>query len=94
MIDHGAIATLLDDSRQAHQVYRENLHRRIQIPGNKTMPIPGDLMAAGAALWRACRARAEAHVLDPQRESPAWQDEPQTHDHSALLDFYVQQMTR
>lgn len=90
-----SIAALLEDSRLAHQVYRDNVARRIPIHGTqKTEAVAGNVHVAGNALWRALRARTEAHALDPQQVDPAWCEELVTHDHDALLDFYVQQLTR
>lgn len=86
------VAALLQASRDAHQRYREAVPRRVA-HGESTLAVPGDSVLAGAALVQACRWRAEAHVTDPQQTDPAWRDEPITHDHDALLDFYVQQLT-
>lgn len=87
------IAYLLDQSRHWHQVYRDNVPRRVPF-GQTTIVDAGDAQTAGEALVKACRARAEAHVLDPHFSNPAWQGEPVTHDHDALLAFYVEQLTR
>lgn len=54
----------------------------------------GDSAAAGEALVEACQLRAEAYVRDPDRRDPAWRDDGQTHDHDALLNFYLEQLTR
>ena len=83
-----SVASLLQQSRDVHQAYREALPRRID-----GVVFPGDAEAAGVALATACRLRAEAHVLDPAKVDPAWGDEAVSHDHSALLDFYVKQLT-
>lgn len=94
MIDHAQIAGLLDESRHAHQAYRDNVPRRVAAGPEKTAAVKGNAAAADRALFAACRARVEAHALDPALEAPAWQDEAVTHDHDALLDFYVQQLMR
>ena len=83
-----SVAALLQQSRDVHQAYREALPRRIE-----GVVIPGDAEAAGIALATACRLRAEAHVLDPAKGDPAWGDEVVSHDHHALIDFYVTQLT-
>lgn len=88
------VAHLLEQARAAHQRYRDSLPRRITAPGGKTVAVPGDAMAANDALNQACRFRSEAHVLDPARADHAWQDEPSSDLHNALLDFYVHQLTR
>lgn len=93
MIDNVRIAALLEESRQAHQAYRDNVPRRIPAGSEKTAVVPGDAWAAGSALWQACRARTEAAALDPGREAAAWWDEPVTFDHHALMAFYAQQLT-
>lgn len=83
-----SVAELLQASRDAHQRYRENVSRRVP-HGQSTIGIPGDATAAGLALVEACRFRTEAHALDPQHVAAAWRDEPLTHDHDALQDFYA-----
>lgn len=86
------VAQLLTASRLAHQRYRENLTRMVgPMPLTK---VPGNEALAGAALFQACRLRAEARAIDPQRTDPAWQDEPETHDDDALLTFYGEQLSR
>jgi hypothetical protein len=89
-----SIASLLQQSKDEHLAYREALPRRIASGGGQTIAVPGDAELAGVHLAAACRFRAEAHVLDPQQTDPAWADEAATHDHGALLDFYVGQLTR
>lgn len=88
-----SVAELLDQSRAAHQRYRDNLPRRVPA-GSQTVAVPGDAVVAGAALIDACRLRVEAHALDPHQTDPAWKDEPVTHDHDALLTFYGEQLSR
>lgn len=88
------IASLLQQSKDEHLAYREALPRRIASGGGQTIVTFGDAERVGLHLVAACRFRAEAHVLDPNQADPAWQDEALTHDHSALLDFYVAQLTR
>lgn len=87
------IRELLDQSRTAHQEYRANVTRRIA-QAQSTVIVRGDAERAGAALWRACRLRVEAHALDPQQTDPAWQDEANSHPHDELLDFYSDQLRR
>lgn len=89
-----SIASLLQQSKDEHVAYREALPRRIASGGGQTIVIFGDAERAGSHLVAACRFRAEAHVLDPHQTDPAWTDEAATHDHTALLDFYVAQLTR
>lgn len=92
-IPQPTVAELLAQSRQKHQEYRDNLPR--MGPGNpRAVKIEGNIIAAAAAMWRACRLRVEAHALDPEQKDPAWQDEAVTHDHDALLGFYGQQISR
>lgn len=86
-----SIGELLQASCEAHLRYRENLPRRIA-NGASTVVLQGDTVAAGQALFDACRLRADAHVLDPKRLDPAWADQPDTFPHDALLDFYVGQL--
>jgi hypothetical protein len=86
------VAELLQASRDAHQRYREAVPHRVT-SGASTVIVAGDAEVAGQALHEACRLRTEAHVLDPQRIDPAWQDEPSTHDHDTLLDFYATQLS-
>lgn len=86
------VAEFLQASREAHQRYRDAVPHRVT-SGASTVIVAGDVELAGQALNEACRLRAEAHVLDPQRLDPAWQDEPPTHEHDALLDFYVRQLS-
>lgn len=88
------IAELLQQSRDAHQRYRVNVPRRVSDGGASTVAVPGNALEAGAALLEACRLRAEAGALDPQRTDPAWADEPLTHDHDDLLTFYAEQLAR
>lgn len=86
------VAELLEGSRQAHQRYREAVPHRIKA-GESTVVVNGDVELAGQFLVEACRLRAEAHVLDPQRLDPAWKDEPLTYEHDALLTFYSTQLS-
>lgn len=86
------IAILLQQSKDEHLAYREALPRRVATCGGSTIPMAGDAELAGIHLVAACRFRAEAHVLDPQQLDPAWLDEAASHDHVALLDFYVAQL--
>ena len=88
------VAEALQLSRDAHLRYREALPRRISNGSGGTIAVDGNAEAAGIALNEACRFRAEAHGLDEKRSDPGWADEATTHDHSALLDFYVDQLTR
>lgn len=88
-----SIAALLQQSREAHLRYRENIPRRVS-QGDATVVVDGDQAVAGAALVDAIRWRAEAHVLDPQRADPAWLDESFRYGHDGLLGFYVEQLTR
>jgi hypothetical protein len=87
-----SIASLLQQSKDEHLAYRDALPRRVT-HGTSTIVMDGDAERAGAHLVAACRFRAEAHVLDPQQADPAWADQAAFHDHSALLDFYVAQLT-
>lgn len=89
-----SIASLLQQSKDEHLAYREALPRRVAAGGGGTVAVPGDAELAGIHLAAACRFRAEAHVLDPQRLDPAWTDEAATHDHGAMLDFYVAQLAQ
>ena len=59
-----------------------------------TIVVAGNADAVGVHLTAACRLRADAHVLDPQLTDPAWADDALSHPHEALLDFYVEQLTR
>lgn len=86
-------ADALQRSRDAHDRYREALPRRVSNGNGGTVVIQGDAIVAGDELVTACKWRAEAHQLDPGQSDPAWTDEAATHDHSALLDFYVKQLT-
>lgn len=88
------VSEALNFSHEAHERYREALPRRVANGSGGTVAIPGDAEVAGAALAEACRYRAEAHVLDAAKIEPAWTDEAASHDHLALLDFYVEQLTR
>jgi alkylhydroperoxidase family enzyme len=88
-----SIASLLQQSKDAHLAYREALPRRVASGGGSTMVMDGDAERAGIHLVAACRFRAEAHVLDPKQADPAWADQAAFHDHGALLDFYVAQLT-
>lgn len=86
------VAQLLAASRHAHQRYRDNLTRMVgPLPLTKVL---GDDALAGAALFEACRLRAEARAIDPQRTDSAWANEPETHDDDTLLNFYVEQLSR
>lgn len=88
-----AISDLLTQARDAHAAYREALPRRLA-NGSSTVAVAGDVEVAGNHLADACRFRAEAHVLDPDRVDPAWADEQATYPHLELLDFYVAQLTQ
>lgn len=89
-----SIAELLDGSRAAHLRYRDNVTRRIGDGTGSTVVVEGNAEAASMALIEACRLRAEAHVLDPQRMDPAWLDQPIRYNHDEVLDFYVEQLSR
>ena len=86
-----SVSSLLQESRDAHQEYRENVPRRVP-NGQATVAVPGDATLAYAVLVKACRLRVEAHALDPALTDAAWADEAVTHDHDALLTFYAEQL--
>lgn len=88
------VADALQQSRDAHDRYRQALPHRVSDGAGGTIVVQGDAVIAGEALSEAAKWRAEAHVLDTAQGDPAWTDEAATHDHSALLDFYVAQLTR
>lgn len=88
------IPEALQRSREAHDRYREALPRRVANGSGGTVAVEGDAITAGQALAEACKWRAEAHVLDVKQADPAWADEAVSYDHMALLDFYVEQLTR
>lgn len=90
-VETAQITQLLEQSRQAHLRYRENLPRRVP-SGAATVAVPGNATEAWAAMLEACSARLQAETLDPTHMAPAWGDEPVTHDHDALLTFYGEQL--
>lgn len=89
-----SVDELLDASRRAHQRYRDNLPRMVPGPGGRAAKIDGDPQAAYAAIWEAARLRAEAHAAEPITKALALENEPETHDHDALLEFYSDVLSR
>jgi hypothetical protein len=87
-------AEILEASRLAHLRYRENLPRMVPGPNGRAVKADGDQAAAHAALWEAARLRAEAHAADPIIKRVALANEPETHDHDALLEFYADVLSR
>lgn len=81
-----SVADLLQQSRDAHQRYRAALPNRQGYVGNAII--------ARGALQDAQTARLAAVAADPTHSDAAWKDEPITHDHDELLDFYAQQLAR
>ena len=55
---------------------------------------PGEASAALQALKDAAAARAQAQLIDPNHESPAWADEGAEFPHDELLLFYLQQLSK
>lgn len=88
------VATLLQAARAAHTRYR-TAAGRIGKSG-KVVDAP-DLRSCGLAVREALKARADAHVLDPQSLDPAWQEDTQAmqgHTNDALMAFYVAYLAR
>lgn len=85
---------LLEASRLAHLRYRENLPRMVPGAGGRAVKVDGNPEQAYAALWEAARLRAEAHAAAPQAKRAALENEPETHDHDELLDFYADVLSR
>jgi hypothetical protein len=79
------VSDLLQQSREAHQRYRDALPNRGSV---------GDPGIARASLMQALDYREQADVADPTHTEPAWAAEASTHDHVALLLFYRQQLSR
>lgn len=79
------VAETLQASREYHQAYRAALPSRTS---------PGDPTGVHNALWSARQYRQAAQDLDPTHTDPAWQAEAATHDHAALLAFYLEQLSR
>lgn len=89
IVDPTQIADLLRQSRDAHADYRANVTR-----STPNGIVQGDPIAARAALQRASDLRIQAAALDPDFTAPAWRQEPVTHNHDELQDFYQQQLAR
>lgn len=79
------VSDLLQQSRDAHQRYREALPTRGYM---------GDPVSARASLVQALDYREQAVSADPELTEPAWAAEASTHDHTALLAFYREQLSR
>jgi hypothetical protein len=92
-VDAHAVSLLLQQSRDAHDEYRMNVSRTAPA-GSGTIAVSGNPDTARAALQRAYDRRLAATTLDPQHTASAWRGEPITHDHDALMEFYVQQLAR
>lgn len=88
------VATLLAVARAAHARYRE-ASGRIGKDG-KVSQRP-QLLACGAAVRDALKARVDAHALDPQQRDPAWREDEAAmkgQSNDALVDFYVPYLAR
>ncbi len=79
------VAELLEQSRAAHNRYREALPQRID-----GRIVGGDRPAQIAALTEARDTRAEAATLDPSFSDPAWSEA----NHADLMAFYADQLSR
>lgn len=88
-----SIADLLQQSRDAHQRYRDAVPRRVP-DGNTTVAVAGDPTAANLELTEANRLRLLAQAEDPQHRDPAWAAQPLTFPHDALLHYYAEQLSR
>ena len=80
------ITQLLQQSRAAHDAYRQALPRVDPITKHV---LPGDTVAADLALLQALALRVRAEELDVSGEARIWRDDASTHPHYALLKFYA-----
>lgn len=87
------VANLLQQSRLAHQRYRDNRPKAMP-SGVGVVTMPGDPDKARAALLEAQRLRVEAHTADPKHEAPAWFVSERTHPHAELTAFYVSELAK
>jgi len=85
------IVDLLAQSRAAHERYRANVPRKANVNG-RVVVVPGDAVAARAALQEALELRRQAVDVDPEFTSDGWDSEPGTHDHDALMVFYQSEL--
>lgn len=86
-----AIADLLQQSKAAHQRYRDNCARHVSNGRGGTMPVEGNPTAARVALEEAAALRQQAHEADPTHSNTAWLQEPL---HSELTAFYAQELAK
>jgi len=91
MADAAQIASLLQQSKAAHQRYRDN-GAKMQANGvGGVVLMPGNPVTARVALEEASRLRAEAHTADPEHSTPAWASE---YLHEELTRFYAQELAK
>lgn len=89
-----SIAELLDQSRAAHQRYREASAAMVPDGAGGVVRRTGSPSLARTALHDAAVLRQRAEAADPTHADPAWADEPPTFDHRALTAFYAQEVAR
>ncbi len=88
------VADLLEQSHRAHMLYQQHLPRMAAVSGSLPQPQAGDLSEAQKWLKEAASARAQAQLIDPKHESPAWANEAAQYPHDELSLFYLQQLSK
>lgn len=84
------VAELLQQSRNAHLMYRRALRR---YEGGRI--VDGNPVAAAEALALSARLRAQAELADPTHADQAWPDDlAAKHPHEALVEFYGDEAKR
>lgn len=88
------VAVLLAASRRAHALYLQHLPRIAAMPGQGAVAQSGD--KAESLLWmkEAAASRAQAQVIDPDHQSPAWAAEASTHPHGELMLEYLRALSK
>lgn len=81
------VATLLQQSRAAHEQYKANIPRMTPTGVGGVQASPGNSTEAKRFIAEAKRLREEAHAADPSHTDDAWKVEPVPHDE--MMSYYA-----
>lgn len=88
------IASLLEQSRAAHQRYRDACDAMVPDGAGGVRARGGSPSQARLALHEAAVLRQQADQADPTHADPAWADEPSQFQHHELDAFYAAELAK